>query len=469
MDSKIKNDRRGFMCKMAMLGGALTFGFPKVMYAKNELKFKKPLSIGKVDVEFEREPLIDSYGFKGGYVTRLWQVVTQIKDVMGNKAIGLGVQSPLWSDSQVASKWSESGSNSLMYSLTAQAAQLVKGREFETPIHMLEDVFDQVHEYGKRITGNRELRKTFTLNSMVSIDNAAWLLFAKQNGISSFDDLVPRPYRDGLSFRHSKIASIPSISFSTKESEMTQLAEQGYCVLKIKIGSPGPQEKMLEDDIRRLKLVHKKFGNGKDCGQNSINGNLLYYLDANGRYETLDMFRRFLDQCKKIGVYDQILMVEEPFPESLEVDVSGLEVDIAADESAHTDKDARARMDMGYSAIALKPVAKTLSMTMKIAQLAHERQIPCFCADLTVNPVMVDWNKLIAARLAPLPKLNVGLLETNGHQNYRNWNDMIRYHPRGRASWNKSENGMFALDREFYDESAGIFLPLNRYSNLFVK
>ncbi len=124
-------------------------------------------------------------------------------------------------------------------------------------------------------------------------------------------------------------------------------------------------------------------------------------------------------------------------------------------------------MDMGYTAMALKPVAKTLSMTMKIAQLAHDRNIPCLCADLTVNPVMVDWNKSVAARLAPLPGLKIGLLETNGHQNYKNWGEMIAYHPRGKASWNQPVNGAFNLGDDFYKESAGVFLPSNHYASLF--
>ena len=66
---------------------------------------------------------------------------------------------------------------------------------------------------------------------------------------------------------------------------------------------------------------------------------------------------------------------------------------LAADESAHTDEDAIKRIQMGYHAIALKAIAKTLSMTMKIAQAAYERNIPCFCADLAVNPILVEWNK----------------------------------------------------------------------------
>ena len=79
-----------------------------------------------------------------------------------------------------------------------------------------------------------------------------------------------------------------------------------------------------------------------------------------------------------------------------------LGVRIAADESAHTDEDAIKRIEMGYQAIALKAIAKTLSMTMKIAQAAFERNVPCFCADLTVNPMklgiqVADISKPVAS------------------------------------------------------------------------
>lgn len=355
-----------------------------------------------------------------------------------------------------------------MYNLTCRALQMIKGGSFDSPVQMLDDIFDELYTYGKMVTNNEELRKTFVLNSLVSVDNAAWLLFAKQNDIESFDGLIPNPYKPGLSYRHQKIASIPSISFSTTDSEIDELTGQGYCILKIKIGSPGTQEEMLKKDMERMGVIHEKCNRTKGIGTGSVNSKMLYYLDANGRYETKDAFNRILDHCKKIGAFEHILMVEEPFPESFEESVMDLEVDVAADESAHTDKDALRRIEMGYSALALKPVAKTLSMTMKIAQLAHERGIPCFCADLTVNPVMVDWNKSIAARLEPLPKLKVGLLETNGHQNYKNWKKMVGYHPRGESSWNRPEKGMFNLHKEFYDQSAGIFLPLEHYSHLFI-
>ena len=465
MISNYESGRRGFVKKTTLLAGALTLGLPNIMMTQNKIKLKKSLLIHKAEAAFEREPLIHSYGFKGGYITRLWQAATQLQDSSGNRSIGLGIQSPLWSDSKVTSIWSESGSNSLMYNLTCRALQLIKDQPFDSPIQMTDAILDEVHEYGIKITRNPNLRKTFTLNALVSIDNAAWLLYAKQNNITSFDDLIPDTYKPGLSYRHDKIASIPSVSYSTSESEIAKLGKEGYYFLKIKIGSPGTQQEMLKKDMLRMELIQKKLGSIRPM--NSPTGKILYYLDANGRYETKDTFNRFLDHCKKIGSFNQIMIVEEPFPESFNQDVSDIDVRIAADESAHTDKDALLRMEMGYSAMALKPVAKTLSMTMKIAKLAHDRSIPCLCADLTVNPVLVDWNKSIAARLAPLPKLKEGLLETNGHQNYKNWKTMVDYHPKGRATWNKPVNGIFNTNEEFYKESAGLFLPMPHYSSLF--
>jgi hypothetical protein len=121
---------------------------------------------------------------------------------------------------------------------------------------------------------------------------------------------------------------------------------------------------------------------------------------------------------------------------------------------------------MGYKAIALKPIAKTLSMSLKIAKIAHENNIPCFCADLTVSPIMVDWNKNFAARLAPLPGMKIGVLESNGHQNYKYWQEMKKYHPLAGSDWTETAAGLFHLDKSFYTTSGGIFQESPHYSTL---
>ena len=106
-------------------------------------------------------------------------------------------------------------------------------------------------------------------------------------------------------------------------------------------------------------------------------------------------------------------------------------------------------------------------MTMKITQVAFEKNIPCFCADLTVNPILVDWNKSIAARLSPFPEMDIGLQETNGHQFYKNWETMMSYHPMADKSWTRTKDGIYPISQEFYDKSAGILTPSEHYVEMF--
>ncbi len=424
----------------------------------------KPVTIDAVDSNFEREPLIRPFGFKGGYMSEIWQTIAMMKSSSGVEKVGLCTQSVLWSDASVFATHSESAGNALMYNISERALQICKGLSFESPIDLLEDILDEVYEYGKTITGNPNLRKTFALNALVGVDNAAWLLHAAENVINNFDDMIPEAYRPALSHHHKQVASIPLMAYSIPISEIKQAADEGYFFMKIKIGQPGTQEEMLRKDMDRLSSIHKAIGHIETPW--SENGKLPYYFDANGRYEKKETLLRLLDHARKIGAFDQIAVIEEPFPEHAEIEVGDLGLRIAADESAHTDEDAIRRIEMGYSAIALKAIAKTLSMTMKIAKAAHERGVPCFCADLTVNPILVEWNKAIACRLAPFPGLGLGLLETNGHQNYLNWETMVSHHPYPDASWRKTQDGVFNLDKDYYDKSGGIFAPSPHYQEM---
>jgi L-alanine-DL-glutamate epimerase-like enolase superfamily enzyme len=364
------------------------------------------IRIARVDGNFERESLIRPFGFKGGYMTEIWQTMAMLESAGGTRKIGLCTQNVLWSDARVFADHSESGGNALMFALTERALHLAAGRSFHTPVDLLDDLLEEVYEYGKAITGHADLRKTFALNALVGLDNAAWLLYAEENGITNFDDLIPDAYRPALSHHHKQVASIPLMAYSIPIKEIEEAVDQGYFFMKIKIGQPGTQQEMLEKDKARLAAIHDAIGHVRTS--HSQDGKLPYYFDANGRYEDKETLLHLLDHADEIGALDQIAIIEEPFPEELEVSVDDLGVRIAADESAHTDEDAIKRMEMGYQAIALKAIAKTLSMTMKIAQAAHERNVPCFCADLTVNPILVEWNKAVAARLAPFPGLGLG-------------------------------------------------------------
>ncbi len=415
---------------------------------------------------FEREPLIRSFGFKGGYMKEIWQTAVLLQSESGIRKIGLGTQNALWSDADVFASRSPAAAESYMYLMTEYALQLVKGKSFESPVQLLDEILYDVYEYGIKITGKPNLRQTFALNSLVAVDNAAWLLYATEQNLSTFDELVPKEYGQALSHRHSKAASIPLVAYNIPIEDIVQAVQDGYFFMKIKIGQPGTQKEMLEKDKSRIAEIHDAIGDFTT--PYTKDGKLPYYFDANGRYENKENLQRLLDFVDKIGALEQIALVEEPFPEEYEESVDDLPVRIAADESAHTDADAVKRIELGYGAIALKPIAKTLSMTLKVAHLAHEHNVPCFCADLTVNSILVDWNKNVAARLAPFPDLDkMGLIETNGHQNYQNWQIMQSFHPYNSAEWTRTREGVFELDNDFYEKSGGIFEESEHYSNLF--
>jgi L-alanine-DL-glutamate epimerase-like enolase superfamily enzyme len=243
------------------------------------------------------------------------------------------------------------------------------------------------------------------------------------------------------------------------------VTEQGYFVIKLKIGQPGTQSEMLEKDKARLTEVHNAIKNIRT--KHTKNGKLVYTLDANGRYEKKDTLLRLMEHARSIGAFEQILFIEEPLNEINTENVSDVGVRIGADESAHDEESVLRRLQQGYGLVVLKGIAKTLSFSMKIAHLAHQRGIPCMCADLTVNPILIDWHKNLAARLQPFPGLQMGLLETNGDLNYRNWQKMTSFHPMPAASWTKVKDGVFELGEDFYKHSGGIFLPSKHYEEMF--
>ena len=456
--------RREFVNQTATLVALGAAGLQLNLVDSNKAKGASNIRIKNVDSNFERESLIP-YHFKGSFVTELWQTAARLESDSGISKVGLGTQSVLWSDSKVFADHSESGGNELMYAMSERALQMMKGNSFTDPLQLLDDLLPEIYAHGKKITDNPNLRKTFALNSLVCVDNAAWLLYAAENKINRFDDLIPNAYKPGLAWRHDKVASMPSFGVGAKIEKIKAAAEEGYFIMKLKTGSAGTQKEMLEKDIEFLSAVHSAIGHYETPYTKS--GKIPYYFDANERYDEKDTLLRFLDHAKKIGAFDQIAVIEEPFGERNEMYVGDMGVTIAADESAHTVDDAAKRIEQGYKAIAVKAIAKTLSMTMKITQLAHEKKIPCFCADLTVNPILVDWNKCVAARLAPFANIGIGLQETNGHQYYKNWETMMTYHPRSGATWTQTRNGVYLTDKSFYDESGGIFQPSAHYEQMF--
>lgn len=397
------------------------------------------------------EPLLHRFGFKGGALTELWQVYVTITTDHASAA-GQSVQSVLWSDEAVFSQWGQQQGNEKMLQLTAHALELLTGRELEAPPVMLQKLLPELIAFGARITDRKELRKTFVLNALTGIDLCLWKLYRKELGEPDFDHLV-LPFTQGLRQHQSLLGSIPLLTYDTSQHQIRQLAEDGCFLFKIKIGSnPGGRndlEEMLQWDISRLTQIHSVLSQFQtpwsECGKP------LYYLDANGRYDTVERVERFLKGAEEIGAMEQILLLEEPFAEDNIQNVRHLPVRVAADESAHCAGDAERLMDeYGYSAMALKPIAKTLSVSLEVLEAARKRNVPCFCADLTVNPTMVELNKRFAAGLPPLPGLKIGVFETNGAQNYANWNQLRLLSPAYGEDWAEAERSCYNLPPKYF-------------------
>ena len=417
------------------------------------------------------EKLKAPFGFKGGFLSELWQVVCRVESE-SHYGVGIGVQSVLWSDAAVFTTNSEEMGNVYMYDVTMYALKLLEGREGETPIELIDGIYEETLRYAKGRTNVKEnLRETFVRNALVSVDNALWQLYAKEKGTQDIMALIPKEFKAPLCEKHDKLCNIPLVSYGVKEADIRKLLDDGTILMKIKIGfdDNGKMSKaeMLEWDKKRLEQIH---GIAKSYSSDyTESGKILYYLDANGKYDGVERLAELLDYAREIGALENIVLLEEPFEENNKVFVGDLPIRIAADESVHSLKDVEARIALGYKAIALKPIAKTLSETLKILKKAYESDVLCFCADLTVNPLLVEWNKNIAARIGRLPEMKIGILESNGGQNYRSWEALFNAHPFGNKTFARCQDGLYVLDEEFFATSGGIFLPSSYYDALTEK
>lgn len=423
------------------------------------------MRITEATFTYERHALRHPIGFKGRMARELWQSLVSLTAADGTRSYGSGIQSVLWSDAEVFAAHDETLVNAMMLLTTGHAAGLAVGLDWEDPLALLDQILDPAHAHARKVACRAELRPTFTLNSLVPLDVAAWILYARNKGLTDFDALVPERFRQRLVHRHRELALIPLISYAVPLSEVEKLLRQGHCILKIKIGNDpdrdGDRAKMLAWDQQRLSEIHRLASRFATPWTDS--GRILYYLDANGRYDSLERVEALLAHAHAIGALDRIALFEEPFPEDLRQPVGGLGVRIVADESAHSAADVVERIGLGYGAIALKPVAKTPSMSLRMLDAAAARGVPCFCADLTVDPLLREWNKNVAARIAPIPGMRIGMVESNGAQNYGGWEAMIARHPCAGASWLEPRDGIFHLDDDFFAAGGGILASAPTY------
>jgi len=145
MTLKPEITRRKFIKNGMMAAGAAMVASPlEIIPAGCASLQPRNITISKVSSDFEREPLIRPMGFKGGYLTELWQTAAYLESTSGIHSIGLCTQSILWSDANVFTSNSESGGNALMYALTERALQIIRGQTFTSPLDLLEKIYPEV-------------------------------------------------------------------------------------------------------------------------------------------------------------------------------------------------------------------------------------------------------------------------------------------------------------------------------------
>lgn len=427
------------------------------------------IRIRSCELTYRREPLRAPFGFKGRYLDELWQTVVKLQSDRYT-AVAPCVESVLWSDANVFGDHEPAESSALMMRVTERALQMLQGETFVSPDTVIDAIFPELKRFADKICG-RNVAETFVLNALVGVDIALWMLFAKENQITSFDGIIPDYAKECMRSRYTALAHIPLLSYAVSTDEIRHLTETGTAILKIKIGKAVPgvsgheddMRSMLEWDIARIREIHA-IASAYETPL-SKSGKIQYYLDANGRYDTVSRVEQLLDACDRMGALPQIALLEEPLAPENESFVGKLPVCVNADESAHSLADVRKRMELGYKAVALKPIAKTLSVSFRMAAAVADAGGQCLCADLTVNPFLAEWNKQFAARISPLAGMKTGCVEVNGNQNYTNWNIMTGLLPAG-LEWHDESDGCFRLNEKDY-ENSGLLFENNGYSSYF--
>ena len=413
------------------------------------------IKITDFDFDLSQARLRRPLGFKGAEFTEKWVCRVSFTGGNGCHATAHGGYAVLWSDDRVFLAHSECGGNALMAAVTEFGIQCARRVKFRTPLELQDRILTEVHEYACAVTRLPDLNPAFTLNALVAVDHAAWLLFAQERGLTNFDEFVAAGCGQRLPARHASVACIPLLSYNTTRAEMLRLAAAGHFFFKINLGARGGPAEMLAADKQRLALIHEAIGATET--PHTSDGKIRYYLDANGRYKSRAQVEELLAFADARGFLGQIALFEEPFAEPRAESLAGLPVIFTADESLRSVKDLAGIMDAGFRAVTVKPAGKGLSATLRMIAEAMRLGAIVLVSDSSCTPLMLDWNKNVAARLPALPGMKFGLMEMNGHQNYAQWDRLLAQHPVAGQPWIKPVRGIFRLPAGFYKSGGGIF------------
>lgn len=438
------------------------------------------IEIADTNASFWAERIKGTFGFAGGTMTEIWQSVISLRDSKGRITKVVGTQNPLWCFKPLFDEVGEDAANASMFAVTAYAAKLLKGESFKRPDEFLRKSLGIIHYHAKEITGRRDLPETFTLNALVPIDWANWVLYKEANNIHGFAALIPPEYQFAFSPRQHEMSVIPLMSYSKTPEDIAKALDEGYVIMKLKIGhateftktergSKKDLDAMLEKDMERVRMLHEIAKDRRT--ELTRDGRIPYYFDANGRYDEEHLVR-LLEFTESIGALDRLIILEEPLQNMVGVDFRKFPRIIASDECCHSVEDVTHQISQGARYIALKPAAKTPSVTMQMMKAIYEHnqtvdekdKVYPFVADLTVVPSLVQLNMAFASRLPLLPGMKIGAFETNGHQHYERWEQLLADQPRPNALWARPKNGVYHISGLAYNlHDGGIFEPAPAY------
>lgn len=420
------------------------------------------MKIHSVDLDIQREPFARPFAFKGAAFHEKWNLVVRLRDADGTEAFGLGGLAVLWSDAEVFGAHTEAGGNALMVAVLERALRVALGRAWERPPELLAAVRPAATAYARAITGRgASLQHTFVLNALVALDNAAWMLWARRWGVCSFDELVPDASGAVLGHRQARVAVTPAVGYTMPDTQVRLLLAEGAGVLKIKLGHPGDEAQMVAGDRRGLERLAGLLAAAATPLTES--GRVALYLDANGRYRSRSALLHVMEHADTRGLLPDIVVLEEPYAADVSHRVDDLPVLVAADESLHDPDDVGRRRELGYGAVAVKPAGKTLSVAFDMLAAAAREGVTAFVADNACVPVLVEWNKKVAARLPSFPGIRGGMMESKGPQNYGRWQEMLDAHPCAGAAWLSERQGAYRLDEAYYRAAGGIFADPEPY------
>ena len=207
------------------------------------------MKIDQTNLDFIREQLLTPFGFKGSYLTELWQTVVMLQSGE-HRAYAPAVQSVLWADADVFASAPPAVTNAMMLAVSAKALALLERITYSTPAEAIAALTPILDDYAYDVCGF-SVESTFVQNALVGVDLALWSLYARKINAKTFDDIIPQYATNALGVKNSHLVKIPLISYNVKESEIKAILESGAALLKIKIGAfTGETER--ETDMRLM-------------------------------------------------------------------------------------------------------------------------------------------------------------------------------------------------------------------------